>query len=81
MLKPFGKRVILKVELIEAEQPDGSKRQEPSPEAKVVRSNNKEIKKGDTVYFNYYGAISIEGLKTKKTVTLVVDEEDIFAIS
>ena len=80
MIKPLGKRVILKVDLIVVEQPDGSKREEPKPEGKVFQSNCPDIKKGSIVYFNYFGAISIETMKTKKNITLVVDEDDIFAI-
>jgi co-chaperonin GroES (HSP10) len=79
-MRPYGKRVILKVDLVMVEQPDGTKREEPSSEAKVMMSNTKDIKKGDTVFFNYFGAISIESKKTKKSIVLVVDEEDIFAI-
>lgn len=79
-MRPYGKRVILKVDLIMVEEPDGSKQEKPSPEGKVLMSNNKDIKKGDIVFFNYFGAISIESKKTKKSITLVVDEDDIFAI-
>lgn len=79
-MKPFGKRVILKVDIINKKQPNGTELEEPSQEAKVIVSNNPEIKKGSKVMFNYYGAISIDALKTRKNVVLVVDEEDIYAL-
>lgn len=79
-MKPYKNRVIIKTTLVEVELPDGTKRQEPNPEGQVVSSNNPELKKGTTVYFNHFGSISIESLRTKKNIVLVIDEDDIFAI-
>lgn len=77
--KPFKNRVIVRVALVMKEQPDGSKREEPSQEATVISSNNPELPSGKKVFFNYYGAVNIESLKTKKSLVLVVDEDEIFA--
>ena len=51
-LKPVGDRVLLKIKLVEKKNADGKKFTDLDREAKVLESNNKEIKKGATVYYN-----------------------------
>lgn len=79
-MKPYKNRVILKVDVVQEKQPDGTKLDKPSQEATVVVSNTPDLKRGAKVMFNYYGAISIDSKKTKKNLTLVVDECDIYAV-
>lgn len=69
-----GNRVLLKVAIIM-----NGDQQAPSQEGKVIDSRMDGIKKGDTVFYNPYGAVSINSLTTKKHLFLVVDGEDIYA--
>lgn len=73
-MKPIGNRVLLQVNIIKV-----GEEERPSQEAKVLDSSLDGVKKGDTVFFNPYGAVSIDSKKTKKHMFLVVDEEDIYA--
>ena len=76
MIKPTGQRCVLKVEL--SLDKDGN--EVVAQEAKVIESGVSEIKKGDIVFFNQFGAVSINSLKTKKNIVLIVDSEDIYAV-
>lgn len=78
-IKVLGARVLLQVALVTKKLDDGTEREEPSQEGKVLNSNSSEIKKGMTVFFNPYGAISVESMRTKKALFLIVDEEDVYA--
>ena len=73
-MKPLGQRCILKCTLFVK---DGV--EDVEQEAKVVESGVDDIKKGDIVFFNQYGAVSVNSLKTKKNAVLIVDAEDIYA--
>lgn len=76
MLKPIGNRVILKCDI--TTDKDGN--EVIGQEAKVIDSNCEEVKKNDIVFFNQYGAVSVNSLKTKKNIILIVDAEDIYAV-
>jgi co-chaperonin GroES (HSP10) len=76
MIKPVGQRVVLKVDL--SLDKDGN--EIVSQEAKVLESNLVDVKKGDTVFFNQFGAVSVNSLKTKKNMVLIVDSEDVYAV-
>ncbi len=76
MIKPIGQRCVLKVEL--SLDKDGN--EIVAQEAKVMESRVSEIKKGDKVFFNQFGAVSVNSLKTKKNIVLIVDSEDIYAV-
>jgi co-chaperonin GroES (HSP10) len=74
MIKPVGQRCVLKVDI--SLDKDGN--EQISQEAKVIDSGVEEIKKGDTVFFNQFGAVSVNSLKTKKNMVLICDSEDIY---
>lgn len=76
MIKPIGSRCVLKCDI--TTDKDGN--EQISQEAKVIDSNMEEVKKGDTVFFNQYGAVSVNSLKTKKNIILIVDSEDIYGL-
>lgn len=73
-MKPVGNRVFLKVNI----RVDKNGNEVIDQEAKVVESNMEGIKKGDTVFFNQYGAVSVNSMKTKKNIFLIVDAEDVY---
>jgi co-chaperonin GroES (HSP10) len=73
-LKPIGNRVFLKVNISIGK--DGVEK--VSQEAKVIESNMEDVKKGDTVFFNQFGAVSVDSLKTKKNIFLICDAEDVY---
>lgn len=73
MIKPVGNRVVLKCDIIIENEEE-----KPSQEGKVIESNMEGITKGDIVFFNPYGAVSVNSLKTKKALVLIVDSEDIY---
>ena len=73
-MKPIGDRVMLSVDL--TVDKDGN--ETISQEAKVIESNLEGVNKGDTVFFNQFGAVSVNSLKTKKKMVLIVDSEDIY---
>lgn len=75
---PFGNRVLLQVPIIIVKN-GTEEREEPSQEGKVMASNVEGVKKGQTVFFNPYGAVSVNSLKTKKAIVLIVDAEDVYA--
>jgi co-chaperonin GroES (HSP10) len=74
MIKPIGARVVLNVDI--SLDKDGN--EVISQEAKVLDSGIDDIKKGDTVFFNQFGAVSVNSLKTKKKMVLIVDSEDVY---
>ena len=76
MIKPVGDRAILKVKLYIDK--DGV--EQVNQDAKVLESNVEGIKKGDTVFFNQYGAISVNDQRTKGSAILIVDAEDIYGL-
>lgn len=76
MIKPVGNRTVLKCDITV----DKENNEIISPEAKVIDSNSEELSKGDTVFFNQYGAVSVNSLKTKKNIVLIVDNEDIYGL-
>jgi len=73
-MKPVGRRVVLKCDL--SLDKDGN--EIVSQEAKVLDSGIEEVKKGDVVFFNQFGAVSVNSLKTKKGIVLIVDSEDVY---
>lgn len=74
MLKPLGNRVFLKVNI----KVNKEGVEEIEQEAKVLESNMEGVKKGDTVFFNQFGAVSVNSMKTKKNIFLIVDAEDVY---
>lgn len=74
MIKPVGERVVLKVDI--SIDKDGN--EIVSQEAKVIDSGVDGVSKGDTVFFNQFGAVSVNSLKTKKNMVLIVDSEDVY---
>lgn len=79
-LKPIGDRVILKIKLVEKRNDKGEKFTDLDREAKVLESNNKDIKKGSTVYYNPRGCIQIETMKAKNSVVLIIDACDVYGL-
>lgn len=79
-LKPIGDRVLLKIKLVEKRNENGEKFTDLDREAKVLESNNKDIKKGATVYYNPRGCIQIETMKTKNAVVLIIDASDVYGL-
>ena len=75
-MKPGGNRLFLKVNI----RTDKDGNEEIDQEAKVVESNMEGVKKGDTVFFNQYGAVSVNSMKTKKHIFLIVDAEDVYGL-
>lgn len=79
-LKPVGDRVLLKIKLVEKKNAEGQKFTDLDREAKVLESNNKDIKKGATVYYNPRGCIQIETMKGKGFVVLIIDSSDVYGL-
>lgn len=79
-IKPIGDRVLLKIKLVEKRNENGEKFTDLDREAKVLESNNKDIKKGSTVYYNPRGCIQIETMKTKNSVVLIIDASDVYGL-
>ena len=79
-LKPLGDRVLLKIKLVEKKNAEGVKFTDLDREAKVIESNNKDIKKGSTVYYNPRGCIQIETMSTKTYVVLIIDASDVYGL-
>lgn len=79
-LKPIGDRVLLKIKLVEKRNENGEKFTDLDREGKVIESNNKDIKKGSTVYYNPRGCIQIETMKTKSYVVLIIDASDVYGL-
>jgi co-chaperonin GroES (HSP10) len=77
-LKPVGDRVLLKIKLVEKKNAEGQKFTDLDREAKVLESNNRDIKKGATVYYNPRGCIQIETMKGKGFVVLIIDAQDVY---
>lgn len=78
-MKAIGNRVILKVKKIQKVNPEnGEKYWDFDRKGKVVQSGNKEIKKGDEVYYNPFGSVNLEELETKNALVMCVDFEDIY---
>lgn len=75
-MKPVGNRVLLKVNI----HTNKEGVEEYEQEAKVVESNMEGVKKGATVFFNQFGAVSVNSMKTKKHIFLIVDAEDVYGI-
>lgn len=73
-MKPVGNRVVLKVKI----HTNKEGVEEIEQEAKVLESGIADVKKGDIVFFNQFGAVSVNSLKTKKDMVLIVDAEDIY---
>lgn len=76
MIKPVGTRVVLKVKL----KVNKEGIEEVEQEAKVLESGIDDVKKGDTVFFNQFGAVSVNSLKTKKDIVLIIDAEDVYGL-
>ena len=79
-MKPLGDRTLLKVQKIYKKQKDGTETMDISREAKVIETNHPELKKGDVVYYNPRGCVNIEVEDTKKSMTLVVDNDDLYCL-
>lgn len=73
-MKPVGNRAVLKVKI----HTNKEGVEEIEQEAKVLESGIADVKKGDIVFFNQFGAVSVNSLKTKKDMVLIVDAEDIY---
>ena len=74
-IKVVGERVLLQINILKDEKGE----EQPSQEGKVLQSGVDDVKKGATVFYNPFGAVSINSLKTKKHMFLVVDGEDVYA--
>jgi hypothetical protein len=79
-MKPIGNRAILKVAIETKKDKEGNEYTDISREAKVIESNDPNIKKGAIVYYNPRGCINVETKQTKKDMVLIVDCEDIYAV-
>lgn len=77
-MKQLGDRTILKVQKIYTKQKDGIETMDISREGAVLTTNHPELKKGDKVYYNPRGCVNIEVEDTKKFMTLVVDNDDLY---
>lgn len=78
-MKALGNRVLLQVNIIKRKQEDGTEKDDISREATVLQSVG-ELNKGDLVYYNPYGAVEIESKRTKKSLVLCVDLEDVYVV-
>jgi len=78
VLVPLGDRVLLKVKKITKKDAEGNKITDIEREGKVIKSNNKQLAKGDTVYYNPYGGVNIECFESNNSMLLCVDFDDIY---
>lgn len=78
-MKALGNRVLLQVNIIKRKQEDGTEKDDISREATVMQAAG-ELNKGDVVYYNPYGAVEIESKRTKKTLVLCVDLDDVYVV-
>jgi hypothetical protein len=78
-MKALGNRVLLQVPIIKRKIEDGSERDDIGREGTVLQASG-ELQKGDVVYYNPYGSVEIESKRTKKTLVLCVDFEDIYVV-
>lgn len=76
-MQALGNRVLLQVAIVKRKQEDGKEVDDISREGTVLQSSG-DLKKGDTVYYNPYGAVEIETKRTKKSLVLCVDLEDVY---
>ncbi len=72
--------MLLKIKLVEKRNAQGEKFTDLDREGKVIESNNKDIKKGSTVYYNPRGCIQIETMKGKGYVVLIIDAADVYGL-
>lgn len=87
MLKPHGKRVLVKINKRYLKEKNGSpmldeagnKVFDQEQEAKVMVSNVDGIKKGMTIYPVIRGGVPIYKKETPKYNLVIIDEEDIYA--
>lgn len=71
--------MLLQVAIIKRKQEDGTEKDDIAREG-IVLQNSGELKKGDTVYYNPFGCVEIETKRTKKTLVLCVDLEDVYVL-
>jgi hypothetical protein len=85
-MKPYGNKCIVLIKkeyLKEKGKPvlmDGIPKYEIGQEGKVLSSNLDGIKKGMTVICNYRGGMPVIKAEDKKSVMVIFESEDIYAI-
>lgn len=87
-MKPFGNKVIVVIDKEYKKEKgkqimneDGLPAYDLNQEGKVKSSGIAEISKGDKIIANYRGGMPIRNLENKKSVTIIFEEEDIYAIN
>ena len=78
-MKALGNRVLLQVAIVKRKMEDGTEKDDIGREGVVLQASG-ELKKGDVVYYNPFGAVEIESKRTKKGLVLCVDMEDVYVL-
>ena len=86
-MKPFGERCVVLINknyIKEKGKPvlmdDGNPKYDIPQEGKVLASGIDGISKGMTVITNYRGGMPVIKSENKKSVTIIFDQDDIYAI-
>lgn len=79
-MKPLGERTIIKVKKLIKKDVNGQEYEDISREGKVIETTHPELKKGSIVYYNPRGCINIEVEADKKSLTLAVDNDDLYVL-
>jgi co-chaperonin GroES (HSP10) len=87
-IKPFGERVLCKLNKAQRKDEDGKGMTDPAgnplydlkQEATVIESTVEGIKKGQTIFCVIYGGVRIDSLEDKKATYLIIDKEDIYGV-
>lgn len=79
-MKVLGNRVLLQVDIIKRKNQDGTEVDDISREGLVIAVGDitTDLKKGDKVYYNPFGMVEIESKRTKKSLFLCVDADDVY---
>lgn len=87
MIKPFGNRVLVRINKRYLNDKDGKPLLDENnnhvfdqyQEAKILVSNISKLKKGQIIYPVIRGGVPIYKNETKKYLDVIIDEEDIYA--
>jgi len=86
-MKPFGRKCIVVIDKEykkEKGKPilneDGSQAYDIAQVGKVIASGIEGVKKGDKVITNYRGGMPVQKLENKKSLTVIFEEDDVYAI-
>lgn len=87
MIKPFGTRVLVRINKRYLDDKDGKPLLDENgnhvfdqdQEAKILASNVEGLKKGQIIFPVIRGGVPIYKNETKKYLDVIIDEEDIYA--